>query len=369
MPSSPTGTVTVTQTQTVTYTSKHHQNTPYESHARPEHSSPGAPPGSPPPPPPQEGYPYSMPSPPPPQPGFPFEPYMHPGQVPPPMVIPLGGGPPSYQAGTVMDPLTAIISIVVVAAMYWGFKNGTTGLSGFMPGDARAGAATAAAEAKPEDPKKSSSSSRSSSSSKDKKGEEDAAPAMPAIPAVSPAAFISLIAFAILAAVIIQGPLGLKAAFSGQDAISSRGEGASSSTGASLGLSGLLDILSARLPTFPSGSAHSTNSYSNNGMPGVVPQMAGQGSSSDKNGHSQWNWYANPIPVNQQGNVNMGQMQGTGIPGQGRPPSEMDKLAFAGLPPLLQSMCESQTYLHTSLTPRVLQHFQFVRKNPSCVQV
>lgn len=140
MTSAPTDTITVTQTATVTYTSHHHQNTPYESHAAPDHSYAGMPRDSPPPPEQQEGYPYSMPPPPPPppQPGFPFDPFAHPGQIPPPMVLPLGGGSPSYQAGAVMDPVTAIVSIVVVAAMYWGFKNGTAGFNGLMLGSARA---------------------------------------------------------------------------------------------------------------------------------------------------------------------------------------------------------------------------------------
>lgn len=120
------------------------------------------------------------------------------------------------------------------------------------------------------------------------------APSIPAIPAVSPAAFISLIAFALLAAVIIQGPLGLKAAFSGQDPTGSSGGTASSYNPASLSLTGLLDILSARLSTFPHGSASNANLHTNTNMAGVVPQMAGQGSNSDNNGHSQWNWYANP---------------------------------------------------------------------------
>lgn len=134
MTSLATGTITVTQTQTVTYTSQHPQNTPHESRANPGHASPGAPPAPPPSPMQQEGYSYPMS--PPPQPGFPFDPFTHPGQIPPPMVLPLGGGPPSYQAGAVMDPLTAVISIVVVAMMYWGFKNGTAGFGGYLRGGA-----------------------------------------------------------------------------------------------------------------------------------------------------------------------------------------------------------------------------------------
>lgn len=35
---------------------------------------------------------------------------------------PVGNG--GYQTGAIMDPFTAILSIVVVAVMYWGFKSG-----------------------------------------------------------------------------------------------------------------------------------------------------------------------------------------------------------------------------------------------------
>ncbi|KAJ9092958.1 hypothetical protein QFC19_008556 [Naganishia cerealis] len=107
---------------------------------------------------------------PPPQSGFPFDAFMQPGQIPPPpMVLPLGGAP-NYQAGAVMDPLTAILSIVVVAGMYWGFKNGTGGFSGLKLGGGGSGAPpTSDGVKEAEDPKK---SSKSSSSSKDKKGEE-----------------------------------------------------------------------------------------------------------------------------------------------------------------------------------------------------
>lgn len=116
---------------------------------------------------------------------------------------------------------------------------------------------------------------------------------MPNIPAVSPAAFVSLLLFAILAAVIIQGPLGLKSAFSGESTAALSGQSYTSS----LSLTGLLEILSAKLPGFPGASATAIPEHGGvyrHSESGPIPQMAGQGSSSSKDGHSQWNWFANP---------------------------------------------------------------------------
>lgn len=113
------------------------------------------------------------------------------------------------------------------------------------------------------------------------------------IPAVSPAAFVSLLLFALLAAVIIQGPLGLRSAFSGESPASVAGH---SHTG-SISLTGLLEILSAKLPGFSGATATASpvhgDMYTHSSF-GPLPQMAGQGSSSNKDGHSQWNWFANP---------------------------------------------------------------------------
>lgn len=113
------GTLTITQTHTVTADAFRTQ--PTLAHAG--HTS-----GNASPPPPYTGEAYPLP-PVPPQPGFPFDPYMNPQQVPPPIFIPLTGTG-NYQAGAVMDPFTAILSIIVVAGMYWAFKNG--GVSGMM---------------------------------------------------------------------------------------------------------------------------------------------------------------------------------------------------------------------------------------------
>jgi hypothetical protein len=174
---------------------------------------------------------------------------------------------------------------------------------------------------------------------------------MPSIPAVSPAAFISLISFALLAAVIIQGPLGLKSAFTGSPSI----EGSSQASGVSL--TSLLDLLSARLPRglgptrdedFPSGVPNSFNN---------LPQMAGQGSRNTKGEHDQWSWFANSRKYFQLSNA--GHMQrpervyniASGRHAQPNNPEYpsngphrnkndnvmADKLAFSGLPPLLQS--------------------------------
>lgn len=124
---------------------------------------------------------------------------------------------------------------------------------------------------------------------------------MPSIPAVSPAAFISLVLFAVLSAVIIQGPLGLKAAFNGENPVSlSGGSPLGQAEPGSLSLTGLLEVMSAKLPGFPGltrtdGSVHGNSNYQARSDP--VPQMAGQGSSSNKDGHSQWNWYAKPCKL------------------------------------------------------------------------
>jgi hypothetical protein len=116
---------------------------------------------------------------------------------------------------------------------------------------------------------------------------------------VSPAAFISLVLFAVLAAVIIQGPLGLKSAFNGDNlASTSSSTSTFQQNGAgSLSLTGLLEILSAKLPGFPGSSSTDAQSIGNTFIQtgsGSIPQMAGQGSSSNKDGHSQWNWFSNP---------------------------------------------------------------------------
>lgn len=107
-------TVTVTQTHTVT-TDAFQQHATQTPAGHPSNAEFG------PPPPPFDGTPYAGPSPA--QPGFAFDPYMAPHQVPPPMFLPLAGGA-NYQPGAVMDPLTAVLSIIIVAGMYWGFKNG-----------------------------------------------------------------------------------------------------------------------------------------------------------------------------------------------------------------------------------------------------
>ncbi|KAJ9095563.1 hypothetical protein QFC20_006610 [Naganishia adeliensis] len=149
-----TGTLTVTQTHTVTAEA-------FRTQATPEHA--GYTTGDAPPPPPYARDAYPAP-PLPPQPGFPFDPYMVPHQVPPPMLIPLAGAG-NYQAGVVMDPFTAVLSIIIVAGMYWAFKNG--GIGGMMA--KLTGAMLGPSPPEPEggdDPKKSSSSK---SGSKDEK--------------------------------------------------------------------------------------------------------------------------------------------------------------------------------------------------------
>lgn len=124
------------------------------------------------------------------------------------------------------------------------------------------------------------------------------------IPAVSPAAFISMVLFAVLAAVIIQGPLGLKSAFSG-DNPASNGSGASTlkhANSGSLSLTGLLEILSAKLPGFPGALGTAVQTQDNpyhQAVSGPIPLMVGQGSTSNKDGHSQWNWFANPCAYGQ----------------------------------------------------------------------
>jgi hypothetical protein len=174
---------------------------------------------------------------------------------------------------------------------------------------------------------------------------------MPSIPAVSPAAFISLISFALLAAVIIQGPLGLKSAFTGSPSV----EGSSQASG--LSLTSLLDLLSAKLPgglgsTRDEGLRSEVPNSSNN-----LPQMAGQGSRNNQGEHDQWSWFVNSRKYFQLSNACHMQRPervyniasgGHAQPNNPEYPSNgphrnkndnvmADKLAFFGLPPLLQS--------------------------------
>ena len=119
-------TVTITQTQTVTASTRQAGTTDAPtspSDQRDPPSRPQIPPGTPPnsfeSPHPDLTYDF----------GFPHDPYFLPYQVPPPLSL-SPSGVPEYKAGAVMDPPTAIIAIIVVAVMYWAFKNG--GLSGLM---------------------------------------------------------------------------------------------------------------------------------------------------------------------------------------------------------------------------------------------
>jgi hypothetical protein len=118
--SSPPAIVTVTQTHTVTALADPATptSTPFAA------TDPGTASDIPPPSHDIPPYPYPPSSPvPPSDQDYPYDPYFVPYHAPPPMALPPTVGP-AYQAGAVMDPLTAIMAIVVVALMYWGFKSG-----------------------------------------------------------------------------------------------------------------------------------------------------------------------------------------------------------------------------------------------------
>lgn len=106
-----TGTITVTQTRTVTAGAASYPTSAQSSASGEPYSPPS-----------YDGHAYFDSSSPP-QPGFPFDPHVAPHQVPPPMFLPPVSSA-EYQTGAIMDPFTAVLSIVTVAAMYWGLKSG-----------------------------------------------------------------------------------------------------------------------------------------------------------------------------------------------------------------------------------------------------
>lgn len=114
---------------------------------------------------------------------------------------------------------------------------------------------------------------------------------MPTIPAVSPAAFISLVSFALLAAVIIQGPLGLKSAFTS----SPSAEGSSHASG--LSLTSLLDLISIKLPGGQGSTDDGRLRSEAQSTFNHLPQMAGQGSRNKKGEQDQWSWFVNPRKI------------------------------------------------------------------------
>lgn len=104
-----------------------------------------------------------------------------------------------------------------------------------------------------------------------------------AIPLITPAAFISLVCFALLAAVIIQGPLGLSSAFAGEET-SLQPTARSSDTGSKLlSTFKLLEVLGM------GGSQRETTAPSDNGS-----KLGGQHNVVGPGGASSSNWFISP---------------------------------------------------------------------------
>ena len=100
---------------------------------------------------------------------------------------------------------------------------------------------------------------------------------------ISPAAFISLFCFALLAIVIVQGPLGLAQAFTGQDMNVQAESTNARNTGQRPGVGqvqALLDILQLHPPSRPSASTG-----------GEQPRIGGQHQAVGPNGAASSSWF------------------------------------------------------------------------------
>jgi hypothetical protein len=106
------------------------------------------------------------------------------------------------------------------------------------------------------------------------------APAV-SIPVVSPSAFICLFTFALLAVVLIQGPLGISATFASPMPLKLASSPA------------LMDIIGKALGSAVPDNAQVLKVQASTSSP-PTPQMGGQGQSSGPEGSSQWHWFANP---------------------------------------------------------------------------
>jgi hypothetical protein len=102
---------------------------------------------------------------------------------------------------------------------------------------------------------------------------------------ISPAAFISLFCFALLAIVIIQGPLGLAEAFSGKDPNMTPVTSSPAQSGQQLGVKQLRDLMAVLQPNSASSAPAS------NGDP--QPHIGGQHHAVGPNGAASSSWYIN----------------------------------------------------------------------------
>ncbi len=184
------------------------------------------------------------------------------------------------------------------------------------------------------------------------------------LPAISPAAFVTLFTFVLLAAILIQGPLGIGSVFNSPMPL---GFGAPSA--ANVGQSPMPSLMNTLAKALGTPQAQ-TQAQAGLASPPIAPQMGGQGQKAGPAGTEQWHWFANPRqrhppvfrhaadpmmfavpPFNQPQQAQQAQATSQGVAAGVAQSSQSDAMSYASLPALLQGPLTSRYgQARTSLT-------------------